>query len=197
MSPLFPGQYYHIYNHANGDDNLFREEENYRFFLQQYHQHIDAIADTLAWCLMPNHFHLLVKIKNEEALLQTFPKFETLEKLLSKKFSNFFSSYTQAFNKMYQRRGSLFIKNFKRKEITTAQYLQTIVVYIHCNPIKHHFAKEITAWPWSSYQHIHTHFEKLPFFREIFENKNSFVEQHTIKLERFIEYNELEELLTR
>ncbi len=115
MPPLLPNQYYHIYNHANGDDNLFREEENYRFFLQQYHQHIDAIADTVAWCLMPNHFHLLVKIKNEESLLQTFSKFETLEKLLSKKFSNLFSSYTQAFNKLYQRRGSLFIKNFKRK----------------------------------------------------------------------------------
>ncbi|WP_074419544.1 transposase [Hydrotalea sp. AMD] len=197
MSPLLPGRYYHIYNHANGDDNLFREAENYRFFLQQYYKHIDAVADTLAWCLMPNHFHLLVKIKNEEALLQTFPKFETLEKLLSKKFSNLFSSYTQAFNKVYQRRGSLFIKNFKRKEITSAQYLQTLVLYIHLNPVKHSFTKETTEWPWSSYHYVHAHFEELPFFREIFENKNSFLAQHTLKLERFIEYIALEESLTR
>ncbi len=96
--------YYHIFNHANGDDNLFREEKNYSFFLNKYHQYIDPIADTVAWCLMPNHFHLLIKIKNKDALLQTIPKFRTLESLraeekektlsnqLSKQFSNFFSS---------------------------------------------------------------------------------------------------------
>ncbi|MBK7097422.1 MAG: transposase [Sphingobacteriales bacterium] len=118
--------YYHIFNHANGDDNLFREEKNYSFFLNKYHQHIDPIADTIAWCLMPNHFHLLIKIKNAEALLQTFPKFKTLEtfreeektlsNLLSKQFSNFFSSYSQAFNKVYNRRGSLFIKTLNVKK---------------------------------------------------------------------------------
>ncbi len=157
MLSLLANQYYHIYNHANGDENLFREEENYRFFLLQYHQHIDAIADTVAWCLMPNHFHLLVKIKNEKSLLQTFPKLKTLEKLLSKKFSNLFSSYTQAFNKLYQRRGSLFIKNFKRKQITSSQYLQILFLYIHLNPIKHGFTKEISEWQWSSYHYIQHH----------------------------------------
>lgn len=59
MEALETGQYYHIYNHANGDDNLFREAKNYPFFLQKYHQHISPIAETIAWCLMPNHFHLL------------------------------------------------------------------------------------------------------------------------------------------
>ena len=106
--------YYHIYNHANGDENLFREKKNYHFFLKKYHQHIDPIAETIAWCLMPNHFHLLVKIKSEEEMKNsTFSKFETLEKLIrlekledknnfiSKQFSNFFSSYTQSFNKIY------------------------------------------------------------------------------------------------
>ncbi len=87
--------YYHIYNHANGDDNLFREEKNYRFFLRKYHQHIDVIADTLAWCLMPNHFHLLVKIKSAEAIAATCLKFQTLDQLeartafLSKQLANF------------------------------------------------------------------------------------------------------------
>ena len=64
--------YYHIYNHANGDDNLFREEKNYSFFLEKYHQHIDPIAETIAWCLMPNHFHLLVKIKTEQEVINNF-----------------------------------------------------------------------------------------------------------------------------
>lgn len=155
--------YYHIYNHANGNENLFREKKNYHFFLKKYHQHIDPIADTIAWCLMPNHFHLLVKIKSEEVKNSTFPKFETLEKLIllekpedksnfiSKQFSNFFSSYTQSFNKIYKRRGSLFLKNFKRKEVNSEDYLRNLVLYIHLNPVNHGFTKTAEQWEWSSY----------------------------------------------
>ncbi|MDR7130780.1 REP element-mobilizing transposase RayT [Algoriphagus sp. 4150] len=106
-------QSYHIYNHANGAENIFRAEENYRFFLQQYAKYLGEVVDTYAYCLMPNHFHLLVSVKSEEMLRSTFPKFQTLEKLVSKQFSNFFSSYTQSFNKVYERKGSLFIKNLK------------------------------------------------------------------------------------
>ncbi|MGB4776434.1 MAG: hypothetical protein WBP45_14755, partial [Daejeonella sp.] len=79
---LLPSLYYHIYNHANGQDNLFLTPENYRFFLQQYTKHIYPVAHTLAYCLLPNHFHLLIRIRNEEVLLKAFPKFKTLEKLI-------------------------------------------------------------------------------------------------------------------
>jgi len=106
-------QSYHIYNHANGTENIFREEGNYRFFLQQYDKYLGGVVNIYAYCLMPNHFHLFLSIKGVDELSKTFPKFETLEKLVSKKFSNFFSSYTQSFNKVYSRKGSLFIKNFK------------------------------------------------------------------------------------
>ncbi|MFV0607052.1 MAG: transposase, partial [Niabella sp.] len=160
---LQPATYYHIYNHANGDDNVFKERKNYPFFLNKYHQHIDPIAETKVWCLMPNHFHLLVRIKDISQLRLDFPKFQTLENLtneekekqlsllLSKQFSNFFSSYTQSFNKVYGRRGSLFIKNFKRKEITSERYLQTIILYIHLNAVKHGFCKTVEEWEWTSY----------------------------------------------
>ena len=66
--PLKPSKYYHIYNHANGFENIFISDENYRFFLVKFNLYISHIADTLAYCLMPNHFHLLIKIKNEEEL---------------------------------------------------------------------------------------------------------------------------------
>ncbi|MFC4870527.1 transposase [Negadavirga shengliensis] len=107
---MAPDQSYHIYNHANGSENIFREEENYRYFLQQYIKYLGEVVDTYAYCLMPNHFHFLVGVRPEEALRKTFPKFETLEKFVPKRFSNFFSSYTQSFNKVYERKGSLFIK---------------------------------------------------------------------------------------
>ena len=78
MDQLLPSTYYHIFNHANGDEDLFREPENYRYFLQQYHKHIDKIADTYAYCQMPNHFHLLVRIKAKEAITSHLPGFENL-----------------------------------------------------------------------------------------------------------------------
>jgi putative transposase len=154
-----PSQSYHIYNHANGTENIFLEEENYRFFLQQYSKYLGKVVDTYAYCLMPNHFHLLVCVRSEEALRLTFPKFETLEKLISKQFANFFSSYTQSFNKVYQRRGSLFIKNFKRTPILDERQWQDTFLYIHLNPIKHGFVKDHEGWKQSSW-HAYKNMEK-------------------------------------
>jgi putative transposase len=162
---LEPSKYYHIFNHANGDDILFRNDENHYFFLRKYQHHISPVADTYAYCLMPNHFHFLVKIKSEAELfvyLKTFPKFKTLEKFnelddkvisnfLSKQFANLFSSYTQAFNKMYNRRGSLFLKNFKQKEVIDNAYFINLIRYIHANPIHHGFTKNMSDWKFSSY----------------------------------------------
>ncbi|MCK5209465.1 MAG: hypothetical protein KAQ79_15630, partial [Cyclobacteriaceae bacterium] len=60
--PFLTSTTYHIYNHANGDDNIFREQDNYRFFLEKYVKYINPVADTFAYCLMRNHFHLMVRI---------------------------------------------------------------------------------------------------------------------------------------
>ena len=156
-----PGMFYHIYNHANGSENLFRSDENYRFFLQQWGKYIEPIAETYAYCLMPNHFHFLIKIKDEKEVQAnfkleegTFGKFKTFQKLISKQFANLFSSYTQAYNKMYDRKGSLFIPNFKKKEITSEDYLTNIIFYIHHNPVHHGFTEHIEDWPHSSYHSL-------------------------------------------
>ncbi len=78
---MLPEKLYHIYNHANGAENPFREAENYRYFLKQWEKHIQPIADTLVYCLMPNHFHFLIKIRSQSELETTFGKFETFQKL--------------------------------------------------------------------------------------------------------------------
>ena len=165
-----PGQSYHIFNHANGSENIFREEENYRFFLQQYAKYLGVVVDTYAYCLMPNHFHLLVGVKSEETLKSTFPKFETLEKLVSKQFSNFFSSYTQSFNKVYGRKGSLFMKNFKRTPILDERQWQENFLYIHLNPVKHGFVKDYQEWKWSSWHAYQNSSKPLQIEREYFLN---------------------------
>jgi putative transposase len=203
MEALETGQYYPIYNHANGDDNLFREAKNYPFFLQKYRQHINPIDETIAWCLMPNHFHLLVKIKDEVSLKQDFLKFKTLENLnseerqlrlsylLSKQFSNFFSSYSQSFNKVYQRRGSLFLKNFKRKLIDSETYLLQLIIYIHTNPIKHGFTSNLLDWEWSSYENLGQNYPLL--INELFGGENNYHKIHLEKLQYFKEYSKIEE----
>ena len=66
------GKQYHIYTHANGFENLFRSDENYRYFLERYEHFAPSVADTYAYCLMPNHIHFLVCIKTEKELLDFY-----------------------------------------------------------------------------------------------------------------------------
>ena len=90
---------------------------------------------------MPNHFHLVGKIKSEEDILANLGFVNGLtssqiEKKISKCFSNLFSSYTQSFNKLYQRMGSLFIPNMKRKLIEEDAAFCSVVHYVHANPVQ-------------------------------------------------------------
>ncbi|MFN8415522.1 MAG: transposase [Cytophagaceae bacterium] len=154
--PLLPGRMYHLYNHANGDESLFREDDNYRYFLHKYVEHISPIAETYAYCLMPNHFHFFVRMEDKEVLMNKYQDVVKAENRLadfiSGKWSNFFNAYTKAFNKKYDRKGNLFQQNFKRRMVDNDRYAQTLLGYIHLNPVKHGFCKSILDWPYSSVQ---------------------------------------------
>ena len=164
-SPLYPDAMYHVYNRANGNEKLFLSENNYSYFLKRYAYFISPIADLYSYCLMPNHFHFLIKIKSKNEIIKNlnthFPnrypnlnECTTIELVLSKQFSNFFSSYTQAFNKQQKRMGSLFMKNFNRILITSDKQLLNVVVYIHQNPVAASFCTNIKSWKFSSYNPI-------------------------------------------
>ena len=148
-----PGAYYHVYNHANGDENLFRQDENYHYFLRLWAKYIEPIADTYAYCLMPNHFHALIRIKAEEHIrkINSVRADMPMELYISRTFSNLFNAYAKAFNKMYDRRGSLFNRPFKAKEVSNDSYLTAVMVYIHRNPVHHGFCTAMEDWPFSSY----------------------------------------------
>jgi len=174
--PLEPDRYYHIFNHAVGKDNLFKCDDNYLFFLKRYQQHILPIADTFAYCLMPNHFHLLVRIKLLKDLvnprgfknlinlrgfknpggldfgLTTGLRDLKVEHFLSHTFGSLFNSYTKAFNKQQNRKGKLFLENFERKLINEESYLRNIIQYIHFNPVYHGFVNDLRDWKYSSFQ---------------------------------------------
>ena len=168
MKDIFEEEtHYHVFNHAIGKENLFHSTENYYYFLKKYAQYISPIADTLAYCLMPNHFHLLVKIKSEQVLLAHYkyltsekkqnPKvFNTqgwfdLHKFVMLQFQHFLNGYAKAYNKMYKRKGGLFLHFLKLKKVDNEDYFSKLIHYIHYNPVHHGFCKKATDWQFSSY----------------------------------------------
>ena len=155
---LTEGHYYHIYNRGNNGDNIFYENNNYQYFLKLYEKYINPVTKTYAWCLLKNHSHILVYIKTQDEINTNKLSYSTIKKpkiiSATNQFSHFFNAYTQAINKRHKRTGSLFEKNFERKEVTSEKYFRNLVFYIHNNPVQHGFTDDIKDYPWSSYESI-------------------------------------------
>ncbi|MBI9052733.1 MAG: hypothetical protein JEY96_02885 [Bacteroidales bacterium] len=179
LAPIEYGKYYHIYNRGINSCNLFVDKNDYEHFLKLYTKYIDPIANTYAWCLMTNHFHFLIRIKEEDEIgyyksldsnsngsndsvrfkiTEDLSEFKEPESVLKPKpikhFSHLFNAYAKYFNKRYNRHGSLFEKAFRRKLIADESYLKYLVYYIHHNPVHHNFTDEISEYQWSSFQSI-------------------------------------------
>jgi REP element-mobilizing transposase RayT len=154
--PLQYGCYYHIYNRGINRENIFVEEDNYRYFVKLLANHILALVDVYSYCLLRNHFHLLVRIKSEDEIRTDLSNLQNLSSLPkpSQRFSNLFNAYAKAFNKRNQRTGTLFQRPFGRVEITTNVQLIHLVTYIHQNPEKHGLVENFRDWKNSSYQVI-------------------------------------------
>tara|TARA_B110000091_G_C13777651_1_gene459589 strand:+ start:321 stop:923 length:603 start_codon:yes stop_codon:yes gene_type:complete len=179
--------FYHIYNRGINGENLFYSCENYRYFLKLYKKYINPVAETFAWCLLKNHFHVLVKIKTEAEICSFFSiEKEKALKKPSQQFSNLFNTYVQAINKQNNRHGSLLETPFRRKHIANETYLKNLILYIHNNPIQHNFVKKLDDYPWSSYASIISD-KKTAVEREKvlaqFENIANFIDSHHQKMD--------------
>ncbi len=156
--PLEKGNYYHIYNRGNNGIDVFFDSESYYHFLRLFDRYISPIAETYAWCLLKNHFHILVYIKLDNEVDYSKLEYSTVEKPKvldpSKQFGHLFNAYTQAINKKFNRTGALFEKPFERKQITSERYLQNVIYYIHNNPVQHGFVQQMNLYPWSSFESI-------------------------------------------
>ena len=208
MEKLQPNCSYHIFNHANGFENIFTVDDNYRFYLDKYQQYILPIAETYAYCLLPNHFHLVVRIRRREVLEEVFRNFKStnfskvpnLEKVevtdnmieyyISKQFANLFSCYTQSFNKVNKRRGSLFLKNFRREPIENKAYFLNAVIYTHRNPVHHAFCDRYTDWSYTSFCEIkerNSHMIEVDKLLRMFGGRDSFIDLHEQSANKFRE----------
>lgn len=143
-----PGEYYHIYSRGTEKRTIFLDYGDHLRFLvllhvANFHQVIhlsdwqgqslpvnmlwsksfgEKFVDIGAYCLMPNHFHLLVREKEDNGI----PQF--MKKLLT--------GYSMYFNKKYSRSGQLFEGTFKATHVANDEYLNYLFAYIHLNPVK-------------------------------------------------------------
>jgi REP-associated tyrosine transposase len=193
---LYPGKFYHIYNRGINKERIFYNNSNYEYFLRKIDYFLLDFLEVYAYCLLPNHFHLLVKIKNEDKI-KKLPGFEDLESLyttvnnpISKSFSNLFNAYAKAINKQQNRSGSLFQKNFKRKLVDKESYLTRIIYYIHLNPTIHKLTNDFENYYHSSYRSLISD-KKTKLNRneiiDLFDGKENFISFHNDRFEEKIE----------
>ena len=139
-------QHYHVYNRGVEKRTIFHHDIDYKVFLNLLKRHLDSAphssplgkpyiwlhkkVELNAYCLMPNHFHLLL--------------FQTEEGAMKQLLQNVCSAYTAYFNKKYKRVGHLFQGVYKASLISTDSYVQHISRYIHLNP------KDYLKWDYSS-----------------------------------------------
>jgi putative transposase len=170
-TPLIAGRYYHLYNRGNNKERLFFFKGNYNYFLEKYFQYLNPYVDTYCYCLLPNHFHFLIRIRDSE----------TNPRKVSNQFRKLFISYAMKINYQEKRMGCLLSKNFRRIEIQNEDYLKRIVLYIHYNPIKHGVFYDISTYYYSTYYHIIRDTSMTPINAEIvawFGGLSDFLEKH-------------------
>ena len=150
IETLEPGNIYHIFNRGINGENIFKEERNYYYFLEKYQQYCSDILDTYAYALLKNHFHLMIKVK-ENIIVSRKDGKGKIELNASKQLSHFFNSYAQSFNKAYKRHGKLLEEPFKRKMVDNNSYFSSLLFYIHSNPQKHGFVNNFMEWKFTSW----------------------------------------------
>ena len=149
--PIEEEKFYHIWNRGNNRENLFYNTGNYEYFIRLYDNYLSDVAETYAFCLLPNHFHLLIRTKRFRYNSETA---KNNMNPVSAAFRKLFTAYSQAINIQQKRTGSLFQKPFKRLEVATTQQLANLVHYIHSNPQKHGICNDFRYYPWSSYDRM-------------------------------------------
>lgn len=129
--------FHHVYNRGNNRQPIFFERDNYLYFLRLIRQTFIAHeVDVVAYCLVPNHYHLLVYPRSDR---------------VSQAVKSLSLSYTKAINKRFNRVGSLFQGRFQKMLITDSEYLVHVIRYIHLNPVKANLVRQPGDWEFSSY----------------------------------------------
>ena len=130
--------YYHLYNRGSRKEPIFTEKANYQYVLLLISFYCEKLSLTvIAYCLMPNHHHLLVRQEGEGAA-----------GLLVQRV---FNRYSKAYNLRYHQSGTLFEGRYKAIHIDKTNYLTQLSLYIHANPVKAGLVRNPGDWEFSNY----------------------------------------------
>ena len=140
-TPFSSDKVYHVYNRGNNREKIFYSPSQCRLFLDLYQQYPGTLAETYAYCLISNHFHFLIRVKNE-----------VNGKQFVKEIRRWLIKYAMTVNREVNRRGHLFTRPINRIEITDEFYFKHLIRYIHYNPVKHGIAKRYDNYPYSSFR---------------------------------------------
>ena len=169
------GQLYHILNQGNNRQKIFFKQENYLFFSKKIRTYVLPYADVFAWCLMPNHFHLMLLVGEVSVDVALSDTDAVRQRTINDSIGIMLRSYTNAINKQQNRSGKLFREKTKAEcisctnEVTQSfytsegitrvnfenlenQYPQQCFNYIHQNPVKAGLVTDATDWEFSSAQ---------------------------------------------
>ncbi|MEO6329557.1 MAG: hypothetical protein ABIO55_11515 [Ginsengibacter sp.] len=178
------GEYYHVFNRSHSKTKLFHEEKNYPYFLNLVKKHLLGYVDLFAYCLLPNHFHLFIKIK-AQTIVNTEPN---IHKSISNQFRKLFIAFTNSINKAYDTHGGLFETPFRRMKVDSESYFSEIISYIHTNPVHHKLSLKPEEYKHSSYLSILSDKPTLLKREEVLEwfgNREAFIKYHNMQMERF------------
>lgn len=171
IETFLPDDMYHIYNRGVNKQPIFYSQRNYLYFLNLMQGHLIHKARVFAYCLMPNHFHIAVKIVTSDFVQKG------LQRLLM--------SYAKAINIDQNRVGPLFQGRFQCNLIGDENQLLDCIKYIHLNPVKAGLASSPALWQYSSYREY------------LSGNKNSYLNTNAVMdyfsdITEFREFHELD-----
>jgi len=159
---FLPGELYHVYNQGNNRQPIFYGRDNYLYFLKKMRTYLTVDCDLLGWCLMPNHFHWMIKVSDDYilSLNNIVPERDSSAPVvlpLNRKISTLLSSYTKSVNIAYDRTGSLFRPRTKAIPlsydfINNINYPLICYLYIHQNPLRAGLVSDMKDWEFSSYR---------------------------------------------
>jgi putative transposase len=154
--PFYPSGIYHVYNRSSQKMPLFRELDDYERLIFKAITYKKLFpVEVLSYCLMPNHFHFLVREPIPTRQKDFIKKYQREDYFRLSNISKFFhalsTAYAKYFGIKYKFAGSVFGQPFRAKQVADDGYLQTIIAYIHDNPVRAKLVKNPVEWPHSSY----------------------------------------------
>lgn len=148
---FLPNNVYHVYNQGNNQQQLFYADNDYKRFLELFSSYVLPYADVLAWCLIPNHYHFMLSVKENCVPVK---QGNIMLDSVSNGFRNLSGAYAHAYNKAHQKSGSVFRPKTKSKNLSddrdSMSYLNCFY-YIHQNAWRHGIVSHVSLWKYSSY----------------------------------------------